>query len=748
MIYTLILALFFHSGFSFARELGSIVSERGTFSYTDAGVRFTPHLEDAIPSVLGDAKASPWSLVMMKTSGGPGKTEKVVIDGKNQTPKIRSFKNGFELIFESLHQGDRIWKINFKIKFVGKNEGVLIDTEIQNNEKDWIVFEVLGPVFHNIPIDIARYPALLPVGLGRMINATPDEKHPVYDTWFGRWIKRSEQEYEYSVMTPGLSGTLQYMAFAGDRSGLYFGSPDPDFGAKRLVVLFNGKSRTWGAMICHTPIVQPGQSWRSVLVEFLPYCGKWHVAADHYRQWINSIGFLPDHPKWIDKISGMMLFIMKQQKGRHVMWKYDEIGGIMSDIADRYGFDFLALFGWAHGGHDHLYPEYYPDDLLGGVDELKKGIAKAHARGKRVYMYTNGQLMDTGNDHFFPQTGKSLSIVKQNGDLLTQNWQKFTDRPGFTHSLACPHDPRWFKILLNLAKNIQSYGADGILFDQVGTGCTDFCFSPDHGHAVPAIVRGNDNAILLKKIADEMKKIDPEFVVLTEGLNESQLSAVPYFHGCQMTFHGVVPKESALAWVRNTRGIIPFNSMFRYTYPEIKVTLRNPNALEYRRNVNYAAVFGLNHEIELRYPTDVRCVKDGIMPTAESYRSDAVRHVSGLVNDLKLMKDTTPKQSIDYVRSVSDFQRSHESLLICGRFVDDQGFTFTGSVVAKAFRNGNRLGIIVWNPDDMPVAFDVKVPNAKFVGAYAPGESTVSDPFRKLDKDSIRLLVWECDKIN
>ena len=54
--------------------------------------------------------------------------------------------------------------------------------------------------------------------------------------------------------------------------------------------------------------------------------------------------------------SGWLLCILKQQNGE-VMWDYRSLNALC-DVADKRGLDMLGLFGWAHGGHDHLYPDY------------------------------------------------------------------------------------------------------------------------------------------------------------------------------------------------------------------------------------------------------------------------------------------------------------------------------------------------------------------------------------------------------
>ncbi|MCR5165506.1 MAG: hypothetical protein K6C40_16015, partial [Thermoguttaceae bacterium] len=51
-----------------------------------------------------------------------------------------------------------------------------------------------------------------------------------------------------------------------------------------------------------------------------------------------------------------------------------------------------------------------------------KGIAAAHARGKRVYMYANGQLIDSDNKAFWEKEGEALSMRMKDGSVAHEVW--------------------------------------------------------------------------------------------------------------------------------------------------------------------------------------------------------------------------------------------------------------------------------------------------------------------------------------
>ena len=69
-----------------------------------------------------------------------------------------------------------------------------------------------------------------------------------------------------------------------------------------------------------------------------------------------------------------------------------------------------------------------------------------------------------------------------------------------------------------MARQAHDYGADGIIYDQLATRSPMFCYSPDHGHPVPAVVVEQDRLDFITEIRNAMSAIDPEFGVMTEGV--------------------------------------------------------------------------------------------------------------------------------------------------------------------------------------------------------------------------------------
>jgi hypothetical protein len=68
-----------------------------------------------------------------------------------------------------------------------------------------------------------------------------------------------------------------------------------------------------------------------------------------------------------------------------------------------------------------------------------------------------------------------------------------------------------------------------------------------------------------------------------------------------------------------------------------------------------------------------------------------------------------PKETLaGYMKAVSDFQHANSDILLEGRFVDTDGFTFAGKgCLAKRFIGEKGSGVIVWNISAEPAAVNV-----------------------------------------
>ncbi len=231
-----------------------------------------------------------------------------------------------------------------------------------------------------------------------------------------------------------------------------------------------------------------------------------------------------------------------------------------------------------------------------------------------------------------------------------------------------------------------------------------------------------------------MRRLNPDFIVMTEAARQPA------------RFGDVVPDVSwafpataneIVSWAKGGPAVSTFPEMFRYTFPEAMSTVRVATPMIGRAMANYVCAYGLRYEIESRYAPDVRYLRENRVPEVEEYREVLSPP------DVGMMRATPPEEAAAYLQKIIEFQRSHADLLWQGRFVDEEGFALQGGpLVAKAFRSGDRLGVVVWNPGERPVPYRLSVPGTRLVSASQPERENV-DASSELPPQSVRLLVWE-----
>lgn len=593
-------------------------------------------------------------------------------------------------------------------------DGVEIVVTLRNSHASWTLREVETAM----ELDCGSAALLWPHGLGQRFPA-PKEALPL------------------ELLYPSGSATMPWFALDSGDGGLYVGSHDPRFGARRfrLESAAGGRVRL---LLGHFPYCAPGGVWKSPPLRLCLYRGAWHEAARRYRDWFDTVAERPRVPRWVGRMSGWLLAVLKQQNG-DVMWKYADIDRLC-DIAHARGLDTLGLFGWAVGGHDRLFPEFVPDPAMGGEPALREALARAKARGIRAILYANGQLVDTAGD-FYQRHGNEVILQNEATEPLLSSVRKFRGSTPVTFATACLGSAVWQRHMLALADQALNLGASGILYDQLGVLPPYFCHAPDHLHATPAEAFTTCRWELLRSIRDHAQRKDPEFAVMTEGIHDAVLQFAHCFHGWG---YGASPHYPGWGEGGLTSGALsgpqPFPELFRCTFPEAILTHRYAQPGMDRHSAHYACLYGMRLELETRYRADVRYLQEGLVPTAADYGD-----VTYWPPVADLIRKAAEEGDREYMLHLTDFLRANADLLWLGRFVDTQGFCVSGDCVeAKGFRAGDRLGILLWNPSTRKQTCHVAVAGHELERVASPdGEARAG----VLPAETMQLLVFRDERL-
>ncbi len=462
------------------------------------------------------------------------------------------------------------------------------------------------------------------------------------------------------MMTYPYPASMQWFTFNNGAEGLYFGSHDKTLMTTCLYVN-TGEGETLSASIVKYPFVQAGERWSSEPSVTQVYRGGWHEAAHTYRAWTDGWIPKPNPPDWVRRTTGWLIPPGKGQTG-HIRSVYADIPGIWRQ-ARKAGINVVNYFGWVKQGFDNLYPEYEPDEAMGGADGLKAALAQIERDGGRTILYTQGQLIDPSTS-FYRAKGKSIVARdvwgyeyleayggRGEGTLLDVMQNKY-------FGVACPMADGWYERLISQFEMAKGFGAQGILFDQMGGRPPYICYSTEHPHTKPSLAAAPGKVRNMQRIHEVMRARDPNFVFVVELATDCYSGLVDVIHS-----HGIGfwPEPEA------------FGELLRYTFPEPVITNRGGGPHDRRAQLGYAFTLG--------------------------WRIDAA------------LRDVTDPVLAPYLTRINELRNAHPELLLEGRFVDTENFLCDNSEVAShAFVSGNDLAVTVWNPTAIPQSIRIAAP--------------------------------------
>ena len=461
---------------------------------------------------------------------------------------------------------------------------------------------------------------------------------------------------------PGSSAAMNCFELNSGTEGVYFGNHDESFQFTCHLIEHEKPGKINLGMI-KLPFLSAGNQVTYESFVISAHTGTWHKGADKYRTWAEKWFKFREYPEAVRQMKGWQRIIMRSQYGEN-FHTFDDMEKLCTEGMDA-GIDTLLMFGWHAGGHDNDYPNYVISPSLGGKEELIKGIEAYHARGGKVILYANGQLIDHNSDFYRYGNGKSIATKDLQGNEHIQRWS-FSGAGissllfgGRTFSRACPSSREFFGILKKFIDLAVEVGADGVFFDQLGGG-DDLCCDSGHGHAVPFSTIMESRSAMLAKLRTYAENKGLSFGI--ELISDVTAQHADYIHSNPGGANVVNP-----AW--EEKGEKPCVrqdfSFFRYTFPEVKLSNRDiRDEKDMVRRCNYMLVQNLLSDVEV-----YRCQSSiGELPAYQEYL--------GKVNAFK-EKHASSLQGAKF-RSDADYTCSGDEFYTAGHLCAD------GSLVIMA----------------------------------------------------------------
>ncbi|WP_294483054.1 DUF6259 domain-containing protein [uncultured Victivallis sp.] len=443
-------------------------------------------------------------------------------------PDIRCGEDRITLVFSEVECKDR-GTIPISVSLLAELDGDEIrwSVALENHSREQEVREVHYPIFA-IRDPAPPMAAISSEQVSERIENLPEQIRKCFS-----WYMAPDQKYiRRMTLYPGRTSSMNCFALDWGNEGLYYGCHDSSFLLTGQMFELERQSSINMFMVRY-PFLKAGGSWRECNIVTAPYSGNWTTCAARYRKWADEWFTPPQIPEHVAHSSGWQRIILHHQYGEY-LFPYEKLEQAYDDAA-KAGIDTLFLFGWTAEGMDSGYPVYSADSKLGGVKALKENIRKVQAKGGKVILYFNGQLIDVESDYYRSGEGARVAIKRAEG-TEHREYYNFTDGGTFlrafinkTFVVACPACRSWLEILKRHVDFAVELGVDSVFFDQLGM-LSYPCCDPTHGHPVPYTGLMNGKREMLKKLYEYAKSRNPTMGFGIECTTDQTLQYTDFVH--------------------------------------------------------------------------------------------------------------------------------------------------------------------------------------------------------------------------
>jgi len=444
-----------------------------------------------------------------------------ILREKNKLARVTKSADGksVELVWnnlESEHAG-RL-DITFTVRVALDEQGLSFDAEIVNHS--------------GFPVDSVSYPVLgdlaVPAGEKTLTRANLAyagmQRVPLYPEFPN---ERGYFGVDYPIQmvpTPGRS----FVLVMAEHQGLYAGAHDTS--SKELIewtfelkpgyedslasrapatASISGRPVSLVFSATHFPFVAAGETTTLSRVVLQPYNGSWHEGVDIYKQWRETWFKRPSMPAWSKDVhSWQQININSSEDDLRV--RYEDLPKIGRECA-KYGVKAIQLVGWNNGGQDRGNPSHDTDPRLGTKEQLRDAIVEIERLGVNTILFNKYTWSDITTEWFHKEL-KHYAALDPYGDYSQYQGYRYQTPTQLAEinprrfAVMCPNSREWREICAREFRKSIELGAAGILYDEVQHhGSANYCFSPDHGHHVPANIYAGD-ALL----AEDFRKIAAE----------------------------------------------------------------------------------------------------------------------------------------------------------------------------------------------------------------------------------------------
>ena len=465
------------------------------------------------------------------------------IDGMAQKATVAHKDNVIEVIISGMTSEKGTFPIDLAYTITLDNDAIRFHSKL-TNKTNLPVAEFWFPRLGGwTRFDAARNAALAAPGYTGCAHGAP------LFSWFPGGRGLGAEASEFAGTYPGMVMPWWDLYDAQADLGLYLGYHDETFRLSTWhTYLYPNSSGAaagpWltpeqangepvGLVFSHVryPYIKDGETLDSGEFIVRLHRGDWHSGAQYYGNWFRKHFPIASEASWLRKQSAWFTSIIYQPEDR-VIADFKKYGEWCRDAQELAGINCFELIGWHKGGIERGYPDYVPEEKLGGRDAFREMLRGIDTRGGKCLAFANYNVMDSDTD-WYKQELQPLTHQDEYGK--TPNWMAWgestlTARQGLSvrrHVLASAV-PAFNKILKERFVNVAKDGAHGLQLDKVCAGSAlDFnplnTLKPD-----TALCEGLVQS--MKSLYDKCREVRPDFCFASEAGQDRLIPFIDVFY--------------------------------------------------------------------------------------------------------------------------------------------------------------------------------------------------------------------------
>ncbi len=332
------------------------------------------------------------------------------------------------------------------------------------------------------------------------------------------------------------------------------------------------KDEPVGLVFSHVryPFIHSGETLDSGEFILRLHQGDWHLGTLFYRDWFLKHFPFDKSRSWLRKQSAWFTSIIYQPEDR-IITDYKGYDQWTRD-AEEFGINTFELIGWDKGGLERDYPQYFPEEKLGGKKGFRELLASINSRGSKCLVFVNYNILDSASD-FYREKLRKFTHQDQFGN--TPNWMAWGESTLIARKALSVRRhvlssvvPEFDKLLEDYFLEIVRDGAAGFQIDKIVSGSA-LDFNPLNKEKPDvALCEGLVQAI--GRLHKKCREINPDFCFASEAGADRFIPYVDVYYRASWS-HMISP--------------------LRYLFPEWTSCVHVSSPQDYN-NVNGAALTG------------------------------------------------------------------------------------------------------------------------------------------------------------